>query len=68
MITHGNFMKSLPPKMPLFLEHNANQDNCRALKTKKLAFDLKPLRSPQTTKIKVFVNDQQDKAIEYEYK
>jgi hypothetical protein len=26
------------------------------------------LRSPQTTKIKVFVNDQQDKAIEYEYK
>ena len=68
MITHGNFLKSLPPKMPLFLEHNGNQDNCRSLKTEKLAFDLKPLRSPQTKKIKVFVNDQQDKAVDYEYK
>ena len=68
MIPHGNVMKSLPPKLPLFLEHTANQDNCRALKTEKLAFDLKPLRNPQTKKVKVFVNDQQEKAVEYEYK
>ncbi len=68
MITHGNFLKSLPPKLPLFLEHNGYQDNCRALKIEKLAFDLKPLRSPQTKKIKVYVNDQQDKSVDYEYK
>ncbi len=68
MITHGNFLKSLPPKLPLFLEHNGNQDNCRALKIEKLAFDLKPLRSPQTKKIKVYVNDQPDKSVDYEYK
>jgi NigD-like C-terminal beta sandwich domain len=68
MITHGNFLKSLPPKLPLFLEHKANEDNCRALKTEQLAFDLKPLRNPQTKKVKVFVNDQQEKALDYEYK
>lgn len=68
MITHGNFMKSSPPKLPLFLEHKANEDNCRALKTEKLAFDLKPLRSPQAKRIKVFVNDLPDKSVDYEYK
>lgn len=68
MITHGNFMKSLPPKLPLYLEHNANQDECRALKSEKLAFDLKPLRNPQVKKVKVFVNDAQDKSIDYDYK
>jgi len=50
------------------LEHNGYQDNCRALKIEKLAFDLKPLRSPQTKKIKVYVNDQPDKSVDYEYK
>ncbi len=49
------------------LEHHAYQENCCALKVEKLAFDLKPLRSPLTNKIKVFVNDQQDKAVEYTY-
>jgi hypothetical protein len=54
--------------MPIaLLEHHANQDNCRALKVEKLAFDLKLPRSPQTNKIKVFVNDLQDKAVEYSY-
>ncbi len=68
MITNGNFMKSLPPQLPLFLEHNANKDNCRALKMETLKYDLKPLRSAQTKKIKVFVNDDRDKMVEYVWK
>jgi hypothetical protein len=68
MITNGNFMKSLPPQLPLFLEHNANEDNCRALKMETLKYDLKPLRSTQTKKIKVFVNDDKEKSVEYSWK
>lgn len=65
MISNGNMLKSLPPQLPLYLEHNGNGDNCRALKSEKLAFDLKPLRAQQGKKIKVFVNDDKSKMIEY---
>ncbi|MEY4330156.1 MAG: hypothetical protein RL609_904 [Bacteroidota bacterium] len=68
MITNGNFLKSLPPQLPLFLEHNANGDNCRALKMETLKYDLKPLRSSQTKKIKVFVNDDKEHMAEYSWK
>lgn len=68
MITNGNFLKSLPPQLPLFLEHNANGDNCRALKMQTLKYDLMPLRSTQTKKIKVFVNDDKEHMVEYSWK
>ena len=68
MFTNGNFYKSLPPQLPLFLEHNANGDNCRALKMETLKYDLKPLRSTQTKKIKVFVNDDKERMVEYSWK
>lgn len=67
MISNGNMLKSLPPQLPLYLEHNANGDNCRALVTKKLAFDLKPLRAQTGKKIKVFVNDDKTKMVEYSW-
>jgi hypothetical protein len=67
MITHGNLLKSLPPQLPLYLEHNANADNCRALLTEKLAFDLKPLRTQSGKKMKVFVNDDKTKMVEYSW-
>ena len=67
MITHGNMLKSLPPQMPLFLEHKANGDNCRSLLTKKLVFDLKPLRTQSGKKMKVFVNDDKTKMVEYSW-
>jgi hypothetical protein len=65
MISNGNLLKSLPPQLPLYLEHTANADNCRALLTEKLAFDLKPLRTQSGKKMKVFVNDDKTKMVEY---
>jgi hypothetical protein len=67
MITHGNMLKSLPPQLPLYLEHHGNSDNCRSLITKKLAFDLKPLRAQSGKKVKVFVNDDKNKMVEYSW-
>jgi hypothetical protein len=68
MISNGNFLKSLPPQLPLYLEHKANGDNCRALKIETLVFDIQPLRSTQTKKVKIFVNDDKEKMVEYSWK
>ncbi len=37
-------MKSMPPQQNIVLKHNANGDNCRALITDTVHFDLKPIR------------------------
>lgn len=37
-------MKSLPPQMNIVLQHNANQDHCRAHIIDTLRYDLKPVR------------------------
>ncbi len=68
MISNGNFLKSLPPQLPLYLEHKSNGDNCRALKMETLVYDIKPLRSTQTKKVKIFVNDDKEKMVEYSWK
>lgn len=37
-------MKSMPPQQNIVLKHNANGDNCRALITDTIAYDLSPIR------------------------
>lgn len=37
-------MKSMPPQQNIVLKHNANGDNCRALITDTVAYDLSPIR------------------------
>ena len=44
LYTNGALMKSLPPKMNLLLHHNGNEDYCRALIQKRLAFDLSAIK------------------------
>jgi hypothetical protein len=60
----GPMLKSLPPKQLLSISHDANGDNCRALITKTIAFDLVPYRrSPHG--ITVIVLDGQELIYEY---
>jgi len=60
----GPMLKSLPPKQLLSISHDANGDNCRALFTKTIAFDLVPYRrSPHG--ITVIVLDGQELIYEY---
>ena len=46
LYTNQMMMKSMPPKMNLFLQHNANGDLGKALKTETLFFDLSPIAAP----------------------
>jgi len=46
LYTNQMMMKSMPPKMNLFLQHNANGDMGKALKTESLFFDLSPIAAP----------------------
>lgn len=41
---NGNFMKSLPPRANVFIEHDNGGDNCRKLVMDTLYFDLKEVR------------------------
>ena len=60
----GPMLKSLPPKQLLSISHDANGDNCRALITTTIAFDLDPYRrSPHG--ITVIVLDGQELSYEY---
>ena len=51
LFSNQMLMKSLPPKMTLFLQHQANGDLAKALITKTLLFDLKLLSAPPGTTI-----------------
>jgi hypothetical protein len=64
-----NYMKSMPPKLGLFLEHNSNGDSCRELKTETLQFDLKKVRYPGTEKdyTVILTIDKFDGQLEYKY-
>jgi len=44
MHTTGNYGKSYPPKLIVFLKHVGNGDMCKALLTEKIYFDLKSVQ------------------------
>lgn len=43
---NGIFMKSMPPKAGIFIEHINKGDMCKKLETQELTFDLKNMRYP----------------------
>ena len=56
LFSNQMLMKSLPPKMNLFLQHQANGDLAKALKTETLLFDLTLLNAPPGTTILLMNN------------
>jgi len=46
--TNKMYMKSLPPKLGVFLKHNANGDACKMLKMDTLQFNMKDCQYPST--------------------
>jgi hypothetical protein len=68
---HGTkmYMKSMPPKLGIFLEHEANGDSCRELKTEQLNFNISEIKYPGTEKdytIIISINNYEGE-IEYKY-
>ncbi len=67
MNSTGAWMKSMPPKMNLWLEHENNDDNCRALIREKLQFNLKPLRYQSSKQVVLIINGEEEKTVNYNY-
>jgi len=65
--TTGAWIKSMPPQLYLYLEHRANNDRCRALLTKEIAFDLSKTRYPGAKEVKLIINDNREQSVVYKY-
>lgn len=66
---NGNYMKSLPPKATVFLNHNNGGDNCRKLITDTLYIDLKEVRYKKEGEGSVIIGfNGTEKTLEYKYK
>ncbi len=46
LYTDGNFLKSFPPKINLYLEHNSNNDFCKSILQDSLVFDIQNAKYP----------------------
>lgn len=67
MHTNKIWMKSLPPQLNLWLEHQSNNDMCRALITETLFFDLKPIQHAGSKSVDLILNGDRENRIRYIY-
>lgn len=67
VFTTGAYAKSLPPQITLSIEHNANNDKCRALITDTLEFSLEKIKYPGTSELIVKFRGIKDKSVRYNY-
>ncbi len=63
----GAWMKSMPPKINLWLEHENNDDNCRALIRETLYFDLAKVQNSSSSSIVIILNGDEEKSLTYSY-
>ena len=64
---HGNYMKSMPPQLNLFVDHQGNGDSCRELVRRTIAFDLKSCRVGKSGTLLLLINADRSKKVAYIY-
>ena len=64
---HGNYMKSMPPQLNLFVDHQGNGDSCRELVRRTIAFDLKSCRVGKSGTLILLINADRSKKVTYNY-
>jgi hypothetical protein len=64
---HGNYMKSMPPQLNLFVDHQGNGDSCRELVRRTIAFDLKSCRVGNSGTLILLINADRSKKVAYNY-
>jgi hypothetical protein len=65
--SNGAYLKSKPVQLNLALEHKANNDMCRALLYKRLAFDIKKAQGGGGNEVKLIVNNDRTILVSYSY-
>lgn len=66
LISKGNYLKTNPPKINLYLIDNQKEDPCRSIITDTLFFNLEHIKYPSGDKLILLINDS-EKTIEYAY-
>ncbi len=68
LVTNKLYLKSMPPKLNLFLKHNNNGDACRKLVIDTLRYDVSPARypSPNTKEVVLMFNNTKE-VLHYKY-
>ena len=64
---NGNYMKSMPPQLNLYVDHQANGDGCRELIKETIAFDLKSCRVGKSGNLILLINADRSKKVTYTY-
>jgi len=64
---NGNYMKSMPPQLNLYVDHQANGDGCRELVQETIAFDLKACKVGKTGTVVLLINAERSQKINYTY-
>jgi hypothetical protein len=63
----GMFMKSMPPKANLLIEHNSNEDACREMITKDISFNVSAMRYGTKGPLMIQIAGYANNPIEYKY-
>lgn len=67
LISNQRYMKSMPPQLPLYLEHEANDDNCRALIIQTLKFDVSKAKYSGSPSCRLLINGSREHEVVFEY-
>lgn len=67
LISNQRYMKSMPPQLPLYLEHEANDDNCRALIIQTLKFDVSKAKFSGSPSCRLLINGSREHEVVFEY-
>jgi len=67
MNTNMMWLKSNPPQLNLFMEHNAHGDKCRAVIKETLAFDITPIKYKEKGAVRLIINENREGAVLYQY-
>jgi hypothetical protein len=65
--TNMKWLKTSPPQLNLYVEHDSKNDMCRALVTKKIAFDLSSIKNASSKSIKLIIDGDAENKLTYSY-
>jgi len=64
---NGNYMKSMPPQLNLYVDHQGNGDGCRELIRETIAFDLTNCKVGKSGNLILLINADRSKKVTYTY-
>jgi hypothetical protein len=67
LISNQRYMKSLPPQLNLYLEHNGNGDMCRELIEQTLTFNVAAAQYGGNDSVTLIVNGDRESSVLYTY-